>query len=301
LIGSFAAVVLLIVKANGSTASSRFFRRDEAKIWIAVVAAQAGFWAVAARYVWPRAAKYLPQGLRDLLGRGSEAPKHPPPSLRDFGKRGASVALLFVLLIGVPLIARLTAGNVNPLWGSDWKTMILSAAAFIAVALPSFIGILGVQVVCLDLGRTIEDEDIEDFIGLRDELNRFLGLLGAVIGLAVLAAGTLRNAVLAADPNADFPALAILEYAAFLTLLLAFVYVPAHKDLLRWGRRIRDDLLAPRPNPRSETFRDWYGKRKDLGELLEIDVTTFQRLQSAVFILSPLITAALSLAIPKTD
>jgi hypothetical protein len=151
------------------------------------------------------------------------------------------------------------------------------------------------------VSTSIEDGDIEGFLGLREDLNHFLGLLGTVIGLAVLAAGTLRKAALAADPGAEFPPEAILQYGAFLTLLLAFAYVPAHHTLLRLGRAVRDQLLPARPEPKDTAFRDWYGRRKDLGELLQIDVSTFQRLQSSIFILSPLITAGLSLAIPKTQ
>jgi hypothetical protein len=284
LIGYLLALALLLLNVNGASASRTFFRQPETKVWMTVIAAQAGFWAVAASYVWPMARPYLPHGLKELKSSGP------------------AIAMLLILLLGVPLAASFTAGNVNPLWGSGWKTPILSLAAFVAVAIPAFFGILDIWRQCNQrLGMRIEDEEIEVFLGLREDLNHFLGLLGTVIALAVLAAGLLRKAVLAANPGAEFPPEAILQYGAFLSLLLAFAYVPANHTLLRLGRKTRDQLLPPRPEPKDTAFRDWYGRRKDLGELLQIDATTFQRLQSGIFILSPLITAGLSLAIPKSQ
>ena len=284
-IGDLVAWGLLLLNVNGTSASKDFFRQPETKVWMTLVAAQAGFWAVAAGYIWPIARK-----------------KYLPRSLRQLKDNGPAIAMLFVLLIGVPLAARSTSNNINPLWGSGWKTPILSLGAFVAVAVPAFFGILGIQRRCSgDLRGKIEDGDIERYLSFREDLGHFLAMLGTVIGLAVLAAGLLRKAVLAADAEAVFPPEAILQYGAFLTVLLAFAYVPAHHTLLRLGRRIRDQLLPTRPAPKDPTFRDWYGRRKDLGELLQIDVSTFQRLQAGIFILSPLIAAGLSLAIPKTE
>jgi hypothetical protein len=93
----------------------------------------------------------------------------------------------------------------------------------------------------------------------------------------------------------------VLEYGGFLTVLVAFAYAPAHHALSRLGVRIRDELLPARPPPKDPDFAGWYSTRKNLTELLQLDVGAYQRLQTAVLILSPLISAALSLAIPKTS
>jgi hypothetical protein len=80
-----------------------------------------------------------------------------------------------------------------------------------------------------------------------------------------------------------------------------FAYAPAYHALLRLGRRIRDALLPKRPAPKDPGFGDWYATRGNLTELMQIEVGIYQRLQTTILILSPLISAALSLAIPKTS
>jgi len=63
---------------------------------------------------------------------------------------------------------------------------------------------------------------------------------------------------------------------------------------------VRSDVLLPkRPAPTDPGFGDWYATRKNLTELMQLEVGTYQRLQTAILILIPLVSAALSLAIPK--
>src|SRR5918996_2116660 len=82
---------------------------------------------------------------------------------------------------------------------------------------------------------------------------RFLSVAGAVIGLAVLAAGALRKATVP-EFVADraFPQEGILLYGAFFTALLLLVYVPAHLALKRLGLLIREHYFSlsgmPTPN-----------------------------------------------------
>jgi hypothetical protein len=76
---------------------------------------------------------------------------------------------------------------------------------------------------------------------------------------------------------------------------------PPNYTLIRLGLRIREVLLPERPPPKDPGFGDWYATRKNLTELLQLEIGTFQRLQTGALILSPLLSAALSLAIPKAS
>lgn len=280
-VGFATGAALLLINARGSDQSSQFVSHGKATLWIILLAGQAAFWAMVTSYAWKIARLYLPRSRGDLE------------------RIASSIAVILVLLIGVPAAAR-AEGPVDPIWGAGWKIPLFTAAGFFLVVLPSLIGVLGTQAFSVrNLRSTIEESDIDGFIELRDDLNRFLALLGATIGLAVLSTGALRNAVLAYNPKADVPAESVLEYGGFLTLLLAFAYAPAYHALLRLGQRIRDVLLPKRPAPKDPGFGDWYATRRNLTELLQLEVGIYQRLQTTILILSPLVSAALSLAIPK--
>jgi hypothetical protein len=284
-VGFAAGVTLIFINFHGSEDSSQFVSHDEAKLWMILLALQPAFWAAVTGYAWTMARHYLPRRRQELK------------------RTAASVTVIGVLSIGLSFAGPLTGISFHaPLWGARWKLQALSAAAGLLVSLPSLLGIFGVQASATrHLEASIQDSDIEGFIELRDDLNRFLALLGATIGLAVLAAGALRNAIRAFNPGAPPPAEIVLAYGGFLTLLLAFAYAPANYTLIRLGLRIREVLLPERPPPKDPGFGEWYATRKNLTELLQLEIGTFQRLQTGVLILSPLLSAALSLAIGKAS
>jgi hypothetical protein len=284
-VGFAAGVTLILINFPGSEDSRKFVSHEEAKLWMILLALQPAFWAAVTGYAWTMARHYLPRRRQELK------------------RIAASVTVIGVLSIGLSFAARLAGMSFNaPLWGAAWKIQALTAAGGFLVGLPSLLGILGVQAFAArNLGASIQDSDIEGFVELRDDLNRFLALLGATIGLAVLATGALRNAVLAFNPGAPPPAEIVLAYGGFLTLLVAFAYAPANHTLIRLGLRIRDVLLPERPPPKDPGFGEWYMTRKNLTELLQLEIGTFQRLQTGILILSPLLSAALSLAIGKAS
>jgi hypothetical protein len=99
----------------------------------------------------------------------------------------------------------------------------------------------------------------------------------------------------------SFPAEAVLLYGGFFTALLLLAYVPAHMALRRHGLRIRETYfpLAEMPDPRTDTFKGWLDRRTTLETLLQVNVTPLQQLQASVFILAPLLSAALSVLVPR--
>lgn len=133
------------------------------------------------------------------------------------------------------------------------------------------------------------------YAGLRNDLNRFLVLLGTTIGLGVLANASTSECGLIANETADFPAAAVLEYEAFLTVVLVFAYVPAHYAVNNWESGSGAHCY---PHDQLSTAA-WYSRRTVSTNLLELDVEIYQRLQTAVFVLAPPVWAPLSLVIPK--
>ncbi|MGH2653162.1 MAG: hypothetical protein ACRDHV_02285 [Actinomycetota bacterium] len=145
-------------------------------------------------------------------------------------------------------------------------------------------------------------DDLAAAVQARSQILRFLSVAGAVIGLAVLAAGALRKATVPGFvPDGDFPQEGILLYRAFFTGLLLLVYAPAHLALRRFGLRIRDHyfLLSEMPAPDSDSFKGWLDKRTTLETLLQLNVTPSQHLQASLFILAPLISAVVTSLVPR--
>jgi hypothetical protein len=127
-------------------------------------------------------------------------------------------------------------------------------------------------------------------------------MAGAVIGLAVLSAGALREATVPTFVDEDrFPEEGVLLYGAFFTGLLLLVYGPAHLALKRLGVRVRDHYfpLSGMPDPDSDSLRGWVDKRATLETLLQLNVTPLQQLQTSLFILAPLLSAILTSLVPR--
>jgi hypothetical protein len=137
---------------------------------------------------------------------------------------------------------------------------------------------------------------ISDYLDLRGTMQGCLWFVGTVIGIAVLATGMLRQAMLAAGDlkrEADLPPQLVLGYGAFFTVILGLAYVPAHIAMLRAGERIRRALLEP-----TTDVAVWREERKKLGALLGLDVSADKAFKDAVAILAPLVAGFVANALP---
>jgi hypothetical protein len=112
-------------------------------------------------------------------------------------------------------------------------------AVALLVALVAFIGIwlVGVALQQLPKENPPAATDVEHFVSLRNDLNMLLAIAAGIIGLATLATGALRNAVLAlnAKPTFDFAAQYVLVYGLFFTGLLAIAFAPSYLALRAAG------------------------------------------------------------------
>jgi hypothetical protein len=193
-----------------------------------------------------------------------------------------------------------------PLWGHRPKIRILTLLMAVGVGLPAFYGIALVQDrVRRHRPGNLTPADLIVAIVARDHLRRYLATAGTVIGLAVLAAGALRRALLLFEPTgqaASYLSTAnTVLYGAFFTALLLVVYVPAHLTLQRLCVDLLDFHfpLTGMPAPASVEFETWLEGRQRLENLIQVQVTPWQQLQSSLFILAPLLSAVIAGLLPQ--
>jgi hypothetical protein len=275
---------LLWLGGDQSAQSDKFVHTTGFAVWAASIGVQTAYWAVVAGPLWVELV---------AVWREAKAGRYAILTL---------AGALALILIVFPMFS--AAAQVSwPLWGHSAKTRALTIIGGLVVGVPALLGIALVQ---RRLNRQETEpmgkDDVPVAIQARSQILRFLSVAGAVIGLAVLAAGALRKAAVPGFvADSDFPQEGILLYGAFFTGLLLLVYVPAHLALRRRGLQIRDHYfpLSEMPAPDSDAFKGWLDKRTTLETLLQLNVTPSQQLQASLFILAPLISAVITSLVPK--
>lgn len=281
-LGAVGSVLLLHIDADATARSAAFADSAGFPPWAALMATQTAMWAVVTVPVW-----------REVVStyRATD------PSPWIWLAPGFVVAALAALAVTSP-----ARGFDWPLYGHHLKVWTLTAAAAAGVGVPALFGISLVQ----DRVRRHEPEkmttrDIEMALDARDQMKRFLGVAGAVIGLAVLATGGLRRATV---PNfmdeQQFPASAVLLYGAFFTALLVLVYVPAYLSLRRFCLDIRERYFPVKemPAPTTAEFAAWIEGRNRLDTLTQVNVTVSEQLRAAIFLLAPLLSGLIGALVP---
>jgi hypothetical protein len=282
--GFLVGVGILLFGYKGSDVSIKFVDTSGFAVWAVVIGAQTAYWAVVSGPLWVD----LKAVWRDT------SPGHVSTL--------ALAATLILILIVFPLVS-IARRAPWPLWGHTGKIQILTIIGGLAVGVPALMGIALVQRQVNDQeAGPVDKEDVPAALKARSQILRFLGVAGAVIGLAVLAAGALRKAAVPRFvPDDRFPAEAVLLYGAFFTGLLLLVYVPAHLALRRLGAKIRHHYypLSQMPAPDDDAFKGWLDKRTNLETVLQLNVTPSQQLLASLFILAPLISAVLTSLVPR--
>jgi hypothetical protein len=284
-IGGFLFGVGLLFAGSGRTArSEEFVGTTGFAVWAAAIGAQTAYWAVIAGPLWAE--------LAALWRRARPA-------------RAATLALavvIAVIVIGLPFVSA-AAGVSWPLWGHTPKIRLLTVVGGLVAGVPALAGIALVQRQASERAREpIGQDDVAAAMEARSRALRFLSVAGAVIGLAVLAAGALRKATVPEFVAArELPQEATLLYGAFFTGLLLLVYGPAHAALKGLGVRIRDHYfpLSEMPAPDADSFKGWLDRRTTLETLLQLNVSPAQQLQASLFILAPLLSAVITALVPK--
>jgi hypothetical protein len=283
LVGAAGAVLLLLIGAPSTTTSQEFVHSQGFIPWASLIAVQGAFWIVVAVPLW-----------REVLDTYTAA--KPSPAIL------AVPAILF-LAYGVISVVSRSHVTAYPLAGHTAKLWILTGIAGIGVGIPAIFGICLVQDrVRRHTPSALDTSDIRLAVNSRAQTKRFLGLAGATIGLAVLAAGALQKALVPQFvPATQLPSSWVVLYGAQLTAILVIVYLPAHLSLRRLCADLRETWypMADMPRPTADEFADWLDGRKQLDGLTQLDMTVSQHLQAAVFVLTPLLSGLLSSLIPR--
>lgn len=139
-------------------------------------------------------------------------------------------------------------------------------------------------------------ERIEILVDLRARLQQFITVLGAMVALATLAKGELRQAILAtAGDTAKFPPEYVLLQGAYFTALLALVYIPTYTILAQAGASFVDSIYPiTAPDLDWAHLSRWRANRKSLEEFLQLQSGAVHNLRASVAIMAPVATSVVS-------
>jgi len=247
-------------------------------LWLGLICAQTMLWALA-----------LPP-LVGTFRRHWRA--RTPASVR--GEVVPSALVLIILAATLVLVSHRTAAAPDFIPRLYPKILVLTAFALLVALIAAMaIWLIRGRAEALAPGPGITRSELQTYMRLRADLERLLGFLGAVIGLAVLAYAGLRNAVLSygkPDPGAE----RIVLYGIVLSLMLALIYLPTFATLQRTGTGIRDSVECL-PEPGDPVLEARLAKRKALDELLGLQITASASFRAGAAILSPLLGSLTSL------
>ncbi len=266
--------------------SWEFLESPKAMVWIILVAGQFAFWATIVEPLWGRKSRLrLDYGLR---------------LTREIRLKLAA-AVIFFALPGYFLVRIVPDSN---LAHHDLKMALVNLTAMIV----SLVAVVGIWYVRAALEATFAgkgagerpvrsiQEGIQVLLDLRGYLQWFITLLGAMIALATLAKGALRQAFLATGGNpSEFPSEYVLLQGAYFTGLLALVYIPTFTILATIGSDLLESAYpVTAPDLDWEKLSRWQANRKSLEELLQLRSGAVDNLRASVSILAPVATSVIA-------
>ncbi len=266
--------------------SWEFLASPKAMVWIFLVSGQFAFWAI----IIEPLSRWRAQLQLDFDLRQTRAIR-----------LKLAAAIVFFALPGFFLVYVVPDSNIAH---HDPKMGIVNLFAVI-VALIAVRGIWYVRAALEATfggkgsgGRAVDSvqEKIEVLLDLRAYLQRFITVLGAMVALATLAKGALRQAILATGGHsADFPSEYVLLQGAYFTGLLALVYIPTFTILAAIGADLLESTYpVTAPDLDWENLSRWQGNRHSLEELLQLHAGAIQNLRASLSILAPVATRVVS-------
>jgi hypothetical protein len=208
-------------------------------LWQGLMCTQTGLWALVLAWILPSVLRlrheYRVENRGEVLG---------------------STAVIFALILLVVVIPPFTNPLPTYLPGHVAKVIALTLIGSV-VGLIAAWGVWYVHGGLKRLGSEARPTGatLQTFLKLDAELHRFLGTLGAILGLLILGTGAQRRTVLAYEPKARYPYENVLVYGLIFSILVAAVYLPTFLALKAAAERLRDAFFPvvsrSRPNGRS--------------------------------------------------
>jgi hypothetical protein len=258
----------------------RDFARDSGafNLWVGLMCAQTAVWAIALAWLLP-----VVRRLR-----------------REYGDENRSERIGSTAVILVLIVALAVGGPRRTHW-PDYLQNHTAKIAFLTLvgALVGLVAAQGVWLVHGGLKRLARgdlrgDLAVPTFLSLQADLNRFLSILGVILGLIVLSASAQRQTVLEFAPSTNFPYEGVLLYGLFFSILVAAVYVPTHLTLASVGASICDQAFPAVP-PSAPEWEERTAKRERLAATLDLDVGLVGRFKASVAIMTPLLGSLVGL------
>ena len=200
--------------------------------------------------------------------------------------RGFLVAVYaaFALLLVLTGLAGIKSDHVVA--GQPAKNVLLHVLAAVAI-LPWLVALERIRLEARD-----GDPMIERIRVLRGALKGATAALGGMIAVAVIITGALREAVAAAHETPT-PDLYVLVYGAWLTAVLAAIYVRVFGAIEARARAILERAV-PLPDPAADAFPAAAERRALLARELELGGDPRTNLEGLVAVLAPLAGALLT-------
>ncbi len=263
-----------------------FIRKPQSQVWILMVSAQFALWGSVISPLWRWKAEVKPPSgdQRPLVVRLK--------------------AILAILFFAIPTYFFLAIPDSGLAHHDAKLTIINLVGAYVAITAAA--GIWNVRATIeATFARRRPDEGMgmtakqwaADILRLRQKLQRFIGLLGAMVGLGTLTKGALRQAFLASGGAPSlFPSEFILIHGAYFSCLLALVYVPTHSLLAEAGNRLVDAVFPIASSDLDlKKSAGWQADRKALEDLLQVGTAATDDLRASLSILAPLATGIVSI------
>ena len=305
-----AAGVWILWNATSTPQSTAFITTPEFLIWWLIVCGQVAAWTLVGGFVGVTVVRRIGALRREgALKRGTVG----------------SVAFALIVLVTVAMAQttylhgsflllvsfpsdQLPLPNPFPLAGHDLKINVIFAIG-IFIALSAVAGLTATTTGFNRIapGAPLDRVDLVRFLELRDELAALVASAGLLVGMATIATGGLRVAVLAANDQPWFQAHPaeqmqyapeyVLATGLFFTGLLAIALAPSFVAMRAAGARLRE-AAHPLPAPTDPTFGDVVASRKVLDGVLQTKLSASATFKVAAAILTPLAGSLLAIVLP---
>jgi hypothetical protein len=247
-------------------------------LWASLIAAQTMLWTLA-----------LPPLTLAARRHWTSTPRPDATARRDVL---AAAVVLVLLVAAIPTLTHFAGAPAEFLPYGNAKVRTLTAIAlFVALVAAASIWLIRGRLERLrEQGAT--KDNLRTYLRLRGELDRLLGYLGAVVGLAVLSSAGMRRVIQDVGSVGSFHAESIVVYGVVLSLLVALVYLPTYLVAHAVGEDLRDELV---PFPEPKQLSEGLEERRKLDEALGLTVSATASFRAGVAILAPLLGSLTSL------
>jgi hypothetical protein len=165
--------------------------------------------------------------------------------------------------------------------------------------LPALLGILSINTAAQKTSAKIAlpNQTKEELFELRNELLQYRSLLqvyllivGIILSMASITGVGYRAIFVGMKANniENFPVSHALIFGLFFTILLVLVYLPVHLTLTETSRKLRDIIC---PITSVDTLQEVMPQRKQLDEMLQINVDVMSNLKHGFMTLAPFVSS----------